>query len=246
MKNLLTSVLLLAAICLSVLSCKKKDDVKKEEPKPAYKCTTCTTTPEALAANDASSKGVYKGMLIGSSGTIKFSVQNGSNDILATMVIDGTTVSLTSSINWMSGQPYVAPFTGTLNGQAVSITFSVQANGSLPTITSSSIPGHPNAVFTLVKETSNALVECFEGTYSTTKPENGTFNILLSRTLNQWGGIARKDGSNDKSNVNGTIDNGALKDPDGKTMCNLNGDVLSGSFQDNNGSTVTINGQRTL
>lgn len=246
MKNLFTSVLLLAALCLSVLSCKKKDDAKKEEPKPAYKCANCVTSPEALAANDGSSKGVYKGIMIGSSGTIKFSVQNGGNDIVATMVIDNTTVQLSSAVSWVNGQAYIAPFTGTLNGQAVSITFSVQANGTTPVITSASIPGHANAVFTLVKETSNALVECFEGTYSTTKPENGTFNILLSRTLNKFGGIARKDGSNDKSDIKGTIDNGALKDDNGKTMCNLNGDVLSGSFQDNNGATVTVNGQRTL
>lgn len=224
-------------------ACKKKPDSLSND----YKCTTCTATPDALAANDGSSKGVYKGIVIGSTGTIKFAVQNGTNDITATLVIDGTTVMLTSTVAWVSGQPYIAPFTGMLNQQPVSITFSVQVDGSAPTITSADIPGHPNAVFTLVKETSNALVECFEGHYNSTAPETGTFNILLSRTLGKFGGIAREDGTADKNDVNGTIDqNGTIKDDDGHVLGTLSGDTISGTFTDSNGATVTIDGERTL
>lgn len=227
-------------------SCKKDPDTPKTNDNP-YKCTSCTTTPDALASNDGSSKGVYKGIVIGSTGTVKFSVQNGTNDITATLVIDGVTATLTSSVAWVSGEPYIAPFTGTLNGQAVSITFSVQNDGGSPTITSADIPGHPNAVFTLVKETSNTLVECFEGTYTTSKSESGTFNILLSRTLGKFGGIARKDGSTEESDVDGTIDqSGTIKDEDGNVLGTLSGDTISGSFTDSDGATVTINGKRTL
>jgi hypothetical protein len=204
------------------------------------------TSPNALAANDGSSKGVYKGTVIGSSGTIKFAVANGTNDITATMVIDGTTVILTSTVAWVSGDPYIAPFTGTMNGQPVTIDFSVQPNGSTPLITSADIPGHPNAVFTLVKETSNALIECFEGTYTTTAPENGTFNIILSRPLGEWGGTARENGGTDVNDIHGTIDNGVIKGDNGATMGTLSGDVITGSFQDGNGQTVTIEGERTL
>lgn len=245
MKMLIIPVAMLLAILVLAVSCSKKDDVKKDDPKPAYTCASCVTSPEALAVNDTSSKGVYKGIVVGSSGTIKFSVQNGNNDIIATLTIDSTVVNLTSSISWVSGQPYVAPFTGVLNGQPVSITFSVNVDGTEPMIMSANIPGHANAAFTLVKETSNALIECYEGTYSTTRPENGTFNIVLSRTLGKWGGVARKAGSNDKSDAKGTISNGVIKDENNKTMGNLNGDVISGSFQDNNGATVTIDGKRT-
>ncbi|RYZ25363.1 MAG: hypothetical protein EOP49_44725 [Sphingobacteriales bacterium] len=240
-KTIISAALLFTVATLLVSSC-KKDDAKPQ----AYVCTTCTTTPDALAVNDASGKGVYKGVLIGSTGTIKFSVQNGTNDITATMVIDNTTVVLTSAVNWVDGQPYVAPFTGTMNGQPVSITFSVQPNGGSPIITSTNIPGHPNADFTLVKETSNALIECFEGTYSTTAPETGTFNILLSRTLGKWGGIAREDNSTDEDDINGDIVNGVLKDDNGNTVGTLSGDEINGSFQDGNGSTVTVTGERTL
>jgi hypothetical protein len=148
------------------ISCSKSDDTAST---PAYTCTTCKTTPDATAANDASNKGVYKGVIIGSSGTIKFDLQG--TTITAVMVLDGVTATLTSTVNVVAGQTYVAPFTGTLGGQAVSITFSVGATGQNPTVTTSSIPGHPSSTFSIIKETSASLIECFEGTYSTTKPE---------------------------------------------------------------------------
>lgn len=225
------------------VSCKKDSS----DNSTSYECTTCNKAPEAVAANDASSKGIYKGVVIGSSGTIKFNIANNSNTISAVMVIDGTTVNLTSTVSWTNGQPYVAPFTGTLNGQAVSITFSVGFNGTAPVVTSSSIPGHPNAVFGLVKETSNALVECFEGTYKTSKSENGTFNILLSRSLGLWGGVARENGSPDTDDVDGTIDSaGKMKESNGTVVGTLSGDQISGSFKDSNNTTITIAGKRTL
>lgn len=246
-RSIIPVAVLLAVVVLAFQSCKKEEKTKqKEETQMPYQCTSCPTKPEALAEYDATSKGIYKGTVIGSSGTIKFSVQNGGNDIVATLIIDGTTANLTSSVNWISGQAYVAPFTGTINGQPASITFSVNADGSNPVITSSDIPGHSNAVFTLVKETSNALIECFEGTYESTKPESGTFNIILSRTLGKWGGIARKSSGGNQSDINGIIDNGTIKDEDNKTIGSLKGDVITGSFQDNNGSTITISGKRTL
>ncbi len=242
--SLRTLAFVFALGALSLTSCEKDKD--EANPQNHYKCTSCVTSPEALAANDGSGKGIYKGVVIGSSGTIKFSLMNGTNDITATMVLDGTAVTLTSAITWTDGQPYVAPFTGSLNGQPVSITFSVQPDGSNPTITSADIPGHPNAVFNLVKETSNALIEAFEGTYSTTKPETGTFNILLSRQLGKWGGTARENGASDKEEINGVIENGTIKNEDGVVMGTLNGDVITGSFQDGSQNTVTIEGERTL
>jgi hypothetical protein len=244
MKKLLLSLSLVALSSAALfLSCKKDDD----QPAASYECTACAKTPEALPANDGSSKGIYKGVVVGSSGTIKFNIANDASSITATMVIDGTTVTLTSNVSWTNGQSYVAPFTGTLNGQTVTINLSVDFDGSNPVITSADIPGHPNAVFTLVKENSTALIECFEGTISTTEPKTGTFNILLSRQLSKWGGVAREDGSPDADDVNGTIEsNGTMKDEDGKQIGTLSGDQISGQFQDGNNNTITISGKRTL
>ncbi|MBS1736639.1 MAG: hypothetical protein JSS98_08580 [Bacteroidetes bacterium] len=240
-KVILISSIFLFAIIFA--GCKKSGD----STPPDYKCASCKSTPDALAVNDGSSKGVYKGIVIGSTGTIQFNIQNGSSTITATMVLDGTTVNLTSSVNWVAGVSYVAPFTGTLNGAAITITFKVDPNGANPMITSSNIPGHPSAQFNLAKESSVALIECFEGTYETTKPEKGTFNLIVSRFLKKMGGSSRQSNGTTNGDFSGTITS------DGKLMQNgtdyigtLSGEVVSGSFKDNDGKTVTVKGKRTL
>lgn len=243
MKKRILFMTMATLLCASLFtSCKKSSDSSAP-----YTCDACSKTPDAKAAYDASSKGIYKGIVVGSSGTLKFDISNDNSTITATMVIDGTTVNLTSAVTWTAGQAYVAPFTGTLNGQTVTINFSVQADGSGVAITSSDIPGHPNATFVISKETSANLVECFEGTYSTTLPETGTFDIMLSRTLGKWGGIARKDGSTDANDANGTISSdGTINDENGNKIGTLSGDRINGTFKDADNNTVTISGKRTL
>ena len=223
MKKTFYSILAIVTIATLAISCKKSDATTT----PAYTCAACKTTPDAVAANDASNKGVYKGVVIGSTGTIMFNLANSGTTITAVMVIDGVTVNLTS---------------------AVSITFSVSALGANPTVTTSSIPGHPSSSFAIIKETSASLVECFEGTYSTTKPETGTFNLILSRSLKLHGGASRKDGTTTSNSFNGTINaNNELIDvPSNNYLATLSGDVLSGKFADGNGSTVTVTGKRTF
>jgi hypothetical protein len=235
------SLLLMAAT-----ACKKdsKDDAN------SFTCVSCTTQPQALAANDGSSKGIYKGIIIGSSGTIAFNVLNSGTTISAVMVIVGITVNLASSITWVSGQPYVAPFTGTLNGAAVTINFSVNASGTGPAILSATIPGHGSAQFRLVKETSNSLLEAFEGTYSTTLPETGTFNLLMSRTLGQFGGASRKTSGTSNGDFDGTVDAAGKMTMNSGSGASVIGtvskDEISGSFKDSNGVTITITAKRTL
>ncbi|ADY54099.1 hypothetical protein Pedsa_3570 [Pseudopedobacter saltans DSM 12145] len=240
MKKILYGVLVGAML---LTSCKKSSN-HKEDP---YTCTTCTQTPEGKAANDNSSKGIYKGVIIGSSGTIKFDIANtSSNSITATMVIDGKTVTLTTTTAWNAGQLYVAPFKGTLNGQEVTINFSVGASGSGATITSATIPGHANAIFSIAKETSTALVRCFEGTYETSNNEKGTFNIIVSTLLKGWTGKARENGSQSSSDISGTYVNNTLIDESGATIAPIDGDEFSGSFKNSKNVTITVKGKRTL
>lgn len=244
MQTVIRTSILMASVVLLLANVGCKKDSKTNDP---YSCTTCIKTPEANAAHDASSKGIYKGVVIGSTGVIKFNIANNSNDISAVLIIDGVTVNLTSSVSWQSGQPYVAPFTGTLNGSPVSITFSVGLSGGTPTVTSATIPGHPNAVFNIVKEPSSALIECFEGTYNTTRPESGTFNLIVARSLGLFSGIARENGTNDLDDIDGTVNaQGQAFDSNGRNIANINGDELSGSFTDSNGNRVTVTGRRTL
>lgn len=240
---------LFAGLFLSVafISCKKEEE-KTNNPTPTpYTCSSCATAPQAKAAYDASSKGVYKGIVIGSTGTIKFDISNDTTLITAVLTLDGITATLTSAVTWTAGTSYIADFTGTFNGSPVTVKFQVDATGTNPIILTSSIPGHPGASFTLEKEKSTALLECFEGTYSTTKPETGTFNILLSRKLAKFGGASRKSGSMESEDIeDGTIDASSNLYMDGTLIGKLSGDNIDGSFKDSNGSTVTIKGKRTL
>jgi hypothetical protein len=237
----LTLPILFLGMIATVSSC-SKDDAKDT----VATCDTCVSTPDALAANDTSVKGVYKGVLIGSTGTISINIQNGSNTITATLVIDGVTVLLTSNVEVVNGQSYVAPFTGTYNGSSISVTLSVGSGGQSPTMTSSSIPGHPNAVFNLFKETSTSLIEAFEGTYSQPN-QTGTFNIVVARSLSKWGGISKKNGTDQVNNIEGvaTVNENKLF-LDGNLIGTINGDEINGSFKNGDNEAVTIKGTRTL
>lgn len=245
MKPIKLALLLGLSVFFLLTSCKK--DSTPAKTGSSYTCTTCSAAPEAVAEDDASSKGIYKGVVIGSTGTIKFDVFNGSNTIIATMVIDGATVILTSDITWSDGEALVAPFTGVLNGSPVTINFQVNQDGSGATVTSSDIPGHPLAQFAIAKETSTSLIESYEGTYSTTKPEKGTFNLLLSRQVLRFGGIARKDGDSEIDSFDGSItSDGKLMESGDQYIGTLSGDNIDGQFKDNNGVSITIKGKRTL
>jgi len=233
-----------AVFALTTVSC-SSDDSGNNGNEP-YVCETCADTPDALAVHDNSVRGVYKGIFVGSTGTVYIDIQNGSNDITATLVIDDETIVLTSAVEVIDGHPYTAPFTGMYNGEEISVILSVGLGGSSPTMISSDIPGHPNAVFTVFKETSTSMIQAFEGTYTRTGGETGTFNILLSTALNAWGGIAKENGETDTTNVSGTINGDQLVNDQGVIMGTLDGDEINGSFQDNSGATVTITGYRTL
>ncbi|MFN8309623.1 MAG: hypothetical protein U0T73_06640 [Chitinophagales bacterium] len=239
MKNV--SAILILIILLFNSGCKKSENSTAPNT-----CKTCVTKPDALAANDNSSKGVYKGVIIGSTGTIMFDILNSGSTIKATMVLDGITTVLTAAVSWSAGQPYVSDFTGTYNGNPVSVTFSVDPTGANPVVVSSNIPGHPTASFDVYKETSSNLVECFLGSYVTTKNgavnERGTFNVLLSRTAKLYGGSSRATTSNSSSTFGPSPINSSnqLLDDSGKILGTLNGDSISGDFIDNNNSNVDV------
>jgi len=255
MKKLLLSATLLSVIVifLAAMGCKKKDKDENTTTTTtsSYACTACTTTPDAKAANDNSSKGIYKGVIIGSSGTIKFDIGNTDSTIKAYMVVDSVSVTLTANVKWASGVSYVSSFTGTMNGQPVSITFSVDATGGSPTVTAMNIPGHPNATLSISKETSTNLVKCFEGTAkNTTTGKSSTFNLLLSTNLKRWTARVREDGSTGAAQVDGTFDGTTLSFDDGKGAtgsATLSGDnITGGTWKNSKPENGTWEAKRTL
>lgn len=144
---------------LILFSCGKKND-----PDPIVKNSPLfNNTPEAIAVNDDKSGGIYKGVLMGSTGTIKLVLQNGS--VSAIITFDGVTKTLTTTslASWTTGE---AISEALFTADDWQLTFSVNADGSNPQI-AVSIPGHTIQV-ALVKETSEELVRTFEGTYTRT------------------------------------------------------------------------------
>lgn len=241
MKRLVLALLLLA----SIASCKKEDEkpsTNNNNTTPGYTCSSCIGSPEAKSQYDNSSAGVYKGIIVGSSGVVALYLYNTGTEVKMLVTFDGknTTLSTTSLSAWAPGQAInAAVFTGTLDGQPVAATFSVGANGLNPVMTAT-IPGH-TVTIAVYKETSTALVKNYEGTYEGS--EQGTFNMTFHG--NDYS-IVTSGGS---SAITGTLVNGAI-DLAGNGVeikGSFNNDDVTGTWKNTSKSTSgTWKGKRTM
>jgi hypothetical protein len=217
-------------------SCKKDKDDDND-----YACTACTSTPDALAANDASSAGVYKGVLLGSTGTVNIVLFNGNTNVTATVTFDNKTANLTTTdlSGWSPGQPINnAMFTGTINGQTVTAYFSVEANGQNPQVTVT-IPGH-TIIVKAYKEFSDALVKSYEGSY--VGDNTGGLNIVMRG--NDYIVIIPSGVLVETSLVNGKVQfvsSGTTVDG-----AFLNADHLNGTWSNTSNESGTWEAKRTL
>lgn len=212
---------ILFAITLFV-SCKKKseDSVTPQNNiptvTPAYKCTTCKATPDAKVAYDNSNLGVYKGVLIGSSGTFTIIMQE--NDTTASLNFDGKSLVLTKTKFDATGGNIDAIF----KNDSTVLSISVSSNGSVATVTAA-IPGHPNIITSVLKEKSNVLVKAFEGSYAGNNGSSGVFNMV---TVDSTVYVIWKNSNGTSGKVNGSVD--------GKKLTGGGADQLNvtGSFTD--------------
>ncbi|MES1220877.1 MAG: hypothetical protein ABUT20_35580 [Bacteroidota bacterium] len=210
--------------------------------KSSSSSSSLTTSPEALAAHDSKSGGVYKGVLIGSSGTVKVVLQGGVLQII--MKIDGETRTLTTTSlsSWTSGDDITdAVFT---NG-TWSVSFSVNANGGSADIIPN-IPGHSGMEIEIEKEKSNEMVKVYEGTYAGTgiTSPNNKWNFLIHNTdvsgiYSNGSSIEHLSGAVSGNNVGGATFSGAT------FTGTISGNSVSGTWTDSpdNG---TWTGTRTL
>ncbi|WCL49986.1 hypothetical protein [Leptospira sp. GIMC2001] len=137
--------------------------------------TGLATTPEANAANDNSARGIYKGVIVGSSGNFKINYDNantGSNVPVFEYSYTATGSATTSgSINGtasVSGNSHTLTFTQS----PFSLTIVLSNVGVISSVTLQ-ISGTTVAV-SLYKETSTSLVRMFEGTF--------TGNVIVGNT----------------------------------------------------------------
>lgn len=223
----------LALISASFLACSKEKD---SDPVVS---PDIEEAPGAVAAYNSSSAGVYKGILVGSSGYFKISLKNGTDTVSCKFVFDDKTAYLTTTslANWTPGQAINnAVFTGTLDSKTVTLTLNCNADGTNVQV-SVVYPGHTVSV-SVMKETSTTLVKCYEGTY-TDGVQTGVFNLAVYGN-NAYG--FRKDAESADRLV-GTITGNVLTIDD-KTFT-IDDSGINGSFA-NDGKTITVKGTRSM
>ncbi len=156
--------------CLAVILALVLFSCSKDTATPA---STFPTAPEAQAADDNKSGGVYKGAIVGSSGVIKIVLQKGVKEIKLTIDNVSKTLTTTSLDSWTSGQ-IIRNASFVADDWAVLLSIGATGIGATAILT---IPGHSGAEAILTKETSKAIVRVFEGTYTGT--ESGSWNFVI-------------------------------------------------------------------
>jgi len=230
-RHLLTAILFAVSLGLVFTSCKK---ISNEDGKEEDKNTELVTQPEATSTENNKSGGVYKGVLTGSTGYVKITLQGGQKSVTVTM--DGVTKTLNEEsfvpANWSSGQAITQAKFSKDNWRVV---FAVNEDGSNPIIVVE-IPGHSNIAVAAMKETSTSLVRSFEGAvnYGDTTA-NSIFNFVVNG--NSFSGTVRIAGESETYSMSGTIQG------DTTMVGTVNNATVSGTIRGNNasGNIVTPN-----
>ena len=206
--------------------------------------TVLSNTPLAKAEYDASNLGIYKGVFTGSSGVILVNVMNDGN-INATMNLDGTVHTFTTT-EAVTADGDINNLTFTSG--AMSFDLSISQNGDSIQTSSLIFPGHPSATLYVVKEYSDALVTCYQGTFSGTS--TGIFNFIVID--NSIAGLAYNPTDDDLSFIQGVITgtnvNGLIDETEGTFSGTVSGNSIGGNWTVTNPDpgSGTWTGQRTL
>ena len=202
--------------------------------------SSLSNTPEAKAMYDSSNYGIYKGVFVGSSGSVYININN-DGTIFATLVIDGTTFNYTTTES-ATLNSIISGLTFT-NGSS-SFDFNVDASGNFATITNITINGHPNANMSVTKEFSDTLVKCYIGSYS--GDDTGVFNLIVSG--GEINGLAKSNSGSETIDLEGYETNNVISGAfNGGTFSgNVNNNSISGSWQNTSSESGNWSGNRKL
>lgn len=229
MKHVLIRFLLPVLLFVS-FSCKKDD---------AEPVSLLPTAPEAQSIHDAKSGGVYKGVIVGSSGVIKVILQKGVVEIHMTLDNVSKTLTTTDLDGWTSGEIIRnARFTA----DDWEILFSVGAEGT-GSGANLNIPGHPDAEVIMLKETSKKIVRAFEGTYAGT--ESGNWNFIIQDAV--LAGISRSADGLTMLAFSGLVNESSITLDTLEGTGTISGDNVTGTWTGSvSGSGGTWTGKRIL
>lgn len=200
-------IILLLCFGIIAFSCNRSDDSASAPVGDGL-----ATAPEAKAEYDDSNFGIYKGIFVGSSGTVYINLNN-NGSISAQLIIDGRVHNFTTSENVMEG---IAINSLTFTSGENSFEFNVSATGEEPVIENITLKGHPNPYLQIFKEYSFAQIKCYLGTY--TGEESGVFNLATTADGYALGLVVPNgetsaiylDGTITKNSLNGTFEGGVF------------------------------------
>lgn len=151
------TILFSIALTIYLISCSKNNT---PENKGNNNNTALPTKAETKPQYDNTNFGVYKGVIIGSTGIILFYINNEDNVVKCYLTIDNQKDTLTTAAKITLGQPIVnALFTGRIS----SVTLNADANGNNAALSNIKISGHNNVGSYIIHENSTSQVTCFEG-----------------------------------------------------------------------------------
>lgn len=235
-------IIFLFIICFPLLSCSDENNSNS-----ASAVDQLSMAPEAKDDYDTSNYGVYKGIFVGSSGTIYVNINN-NGSISAKMVINNITYNnFKTSEKVSEGQPIVGL---TFSNGNSSFDFNVNADGENPFVNNMNISGHPNPYVQILKEYSFEQIKCYLGTFSGEK--SGVYNLAIasdSKNPNNYIlGLAvingeteaiYLDGSVNKNTINGAFEGGTFTGT-------IKKNTINGSWQDETPQSGTWTATRKL
>ncbi|WP_309613566.1 hypothetical protein [Flavobacterium sp.] len=202
--------------------------------------TSLTTTPDARTMYDSSNYGIYKGVFVGSTGTVLVNINN-EGGLSATLTINGSTSTYTTT-ETVTLDSAISGLTFT-NGSS-SFDFSVDSGGDNPTVSNITISGHPNATIIVLKEFSDSLVKCYVGTFS--GDDSGTFNFIIEG--NEIEGLGKSSGDDSSIPLSGMLSGNSIAGSfEGGTFSgSQNNNNISGTWQNSASETGNWSGSRKL
>lgn len=227
--NYLIRPFFLMILALTAVSC------SKDTATPA---SMLPTSPEAQAADDTKSGGVYKGVVVGSSGVIKIVLQKGVKEIKLTIDNVSKTLTTTSLDNWTSGG-IIRNASFKADDWEVLLSIGARGVGPIATLT---IPGHAGAEAILTKETSNAIVLVFEGTYKGT--ESGSWNFVIQAEV--LSGISRSADGLTTTSFLGLVNGNVISLDTIQGGGTIDGDNASGTWAGSPGENGTWQAKRVM
>ena len=170
-----------------------------------HSCSNCDPSTNEKLRNESIAKtaynnsnfGIYKGILVGSSGIAMININNnGTTNALLT--IDGVRLEFRAIEQVTEHQSTPIRFTNNDN----SFDFMVGKNGENPTIFNCNFKNYPQVKIQVAKEQSSSPIKCYQGRY--TGDDAGIFNYYIDEKGGIYG-MAKSKYNDDILPLNGSL-----------------------------------------